>query len=97
METCVSARTHRRRAMISAMGFSTLTSAIDYPMIIVTAMGNERVAAEAIHRGVAEYVPKTHSFWDQLPGVVQRVARLAQAEEDLQVEDVIHGAARALH
>ena len=57
------------------------------PVIIVTAMGNERVAAEAIHRGVAEYVPKTHSFWDQLPGVVQRVARLAQAEEDLQRRD----------
>jgi len=57
------------------------------PVIIVTAMGNERVAAEAIHRGVAEYVPKTHSFWDQLPGVVQRVSRLAQAEEDLQRRD----------
>lgn len=53
------------------------------PVVIVTAMGNERVAAEAIQRGVAEYVRKAESFWDQLPAIVERVARLAEAEEQL--------------
>jgi len=59
------------------------------PVIIVTAMGNERVAAEAIHRGVTEYVRKTESFWDQLPGIVERVARLAQVEERARKSDAL--------
>ncbi len=51
------------------------------PVIVVTAMGNERVAAEAIHRGVADYVKKADTFWDQLPGIVERVSRLSEAEQ----------------
>lgn len=51
------------------------------PVIIVTAMGNERVAAEALQHGVTEYVRKTGTFYDQLPEVVARVTRLAEAEE----------------
>lgn len=56
------------------------------PVVIVTAFGNEQVAAEAVRRGVADYVKKTNSFWDQLPAVVDRVARLAQVEEQLRRE-----------
>lgn len=59
------------------------------PVVIVTGMGNERVAAEAIHRGAAEYVKKTDSFWDQLPGIVDRVARLALAEEQVRRSDAL--------
>jgi PAS domain S-box-containing protein len=50
-------------------------------------MGNEHVAAEAIHRGVAEYVRKTGTFYDELPNVVTRVAKLAQVEDRLRRSD----------
>src|SRR5437016_4063348 len=53
------------------------------PVIIVTGMSNEQVAVEAIHRGVADYVKKTTDFWDQLPGTVDRVTRLAEAEQEI--------------
>src|SRR5437762_5524411 len=59
------------------------------PVIIVTAMGSERVAAEAIHRGVAEYVKKAETFWDELPSIVERVSRLANAEDNLQRTDAL--------
>lgn len=49
------------------------------PVILVTAMGNEQVAAEAIHRGVSDYVKKSDNFLDHLPGHVLRTAQLAQA------------------
>src|SRR5207245_10998099 len=51
------------------------------PVILVTAMGSERIASEALHRGVAEYVKKSDSFWEQLPQTVERVTRLADVEE----------------
>jgi CheY-like chemotaxis protein len=51
------------------------------PVIMVTAMGNERVAAEAMQHGVTEYVRKTGTFYDQLPEMVARVTRLAEVEE----------------
>jgi len=50
------------------------------PVVLVTAMGSELVAAEAIHRGVAEYVKKSDSFWERLPGIVDRVTRLSRVE-----------------
>jgi PAS domain S-box-containing protein len=53
------------------------------PVIIVTGMSNEQVAVEAIHRGVADYVKKTTDFWDQLPGTVNRVTRLAEAKQEI--------------
>jgi two-component sensor histidine kinase len=49
-------------------------------------MGNEQVAVEAIHRGVADYVKKDLAFWEQLPRVVERVTRLTEAEEQLRRE-----------
>jgi len=53
------------------------------PVVIVTGMGNERIAAEALHRGAADYVKKKDTFWDELPATVDRVTRLAQAEAAL--------------
>src|SRR5207253_1501805 len=50
------------------------------PVIITTAMGNERIAAEALHRGAADYLIKADSFWEQLPVEVQRIVKLAEAE-----------------
>ncbi len=51
------------------------------PVIVVTSLGNERIASEALHHGVAEYVQKTEAFWIQLPELVERVSKHAQLEE----------------
>jgi PAS domain S-box-containing protein len=59
------------------------------PVIIVTAMGDERVAAEAIHRGVADYVRKSETFWEHLPGIVNRAGHLARAEERVHRTDAL--------
>ena len=57
------------------------------PVILVTAMGNEAVAAEAVLRGVSEYIRKADGFHDQLGSAVERVTRLAQAQEQLRRND----------
>ncbi|MEP6621908.1 MAG: PAS domain S-box protein [bacterium] len=51
------------------------------PVILVTGVGNERIASEAIHRGVDDYVKKADTFWDRLPGILNRVQALADAEQ----------------
>ena len=51
------------------------------PVILVTATGNEAVAAEAIRHGIADYVRKAESFTDLLPEAVERSARVARLEE----------------
>ncbi len=53
------------------------------PVIVVTAGSSERIASEALHHGVSEYLQKTDAFWIQLPELVERVAREAQAEESV--------------
>ena len=50
------------------------------PVIMVTAQGNELIASEALRRGVADYIKKSGSFWDQLPEVLDRVTKLARIE-----------------
>lgn len=60
--------------------------ALRVPVILVTAMGNEEVAVEALHRGVADYVRKSQGFCDQLAPAIVRVVRLARAEEELHRE-----------
>jgi PAS domain S-box-containing protein len=59
------------------------------PVIIVTAMGNERVAAEALQHGVAEYLAKTEAFWNQLPGLIERVTKTAKVDERLRRTDAL--------
>ncbi len=59
------------------------------PVVLVTAMGNELVAADALHRGVAEYVRKVGTFYEDLPNVVARVIKLAQAEERMHRSDAL--------
>lgn len=53
------------------------------PVVIVTGQGNERIASEALHRGVADYLQKTDTFWEELPGILGRVTLLVTAEERL--------------
>ncbi len=53
------------------------------PVILVTGQGNELIASEAIHRGVADYLKKSGTFWEQLPGIVDRVTLFAASEERL--------------
>jgi hypothetical protein len=51
------------------------------PVILVTAMGDERVAAEVIHRGGADYLIKTEGFWEHLTGAIERVLKVARIEQ----------------
>ena len=57
------------------------------PVILVTAMGSEHVATEALRRGVADYIKKADSFWDGLPSTVERVVKLRQVERNAALED----------
>jgi PAS domain S-box-containing protein len=53
------------------------------PVVLVTAMGNEEIVAEALRRGAADYVRKSATFANDLGKVVSRVAQLALTEERL--------------
>ncbi len=57
------------------------------PVIMVTAMGDEGVAAEAVHRGVSDYVIKSDGFWGQIPVIADRVTQAAAIEQSLQLGD----------
>lgn len=59
------------------------------PVVLVTAMGSEKLVAEAIQRGVSDYVRKSGSCWDQLPDTVHRVSRLAAMEARLRHSDAL--------
>lgn len=65
------------------------TLAPPLPVVLVTAAGNEDLVVEAIRRGVADYVRKVEAFCDQLPLVIDRVTRLAEAERQLRARDAI--------
>jgi PAS domain S-box-containing protein len=49
----------------------------EVPVVFVTAVSNENVAIEAVRRGFADYVKKSAGFWNELPVVLERVARLS--------------------
>ena len=60
------------------------------PVVLVTAHGNERLAATALRRGADDYLAKDASFPELLPQILERVRRtrelrkaLAAAERDL--------------
>jgi two-component system response regulator len=55
----------------------------EVPVVFVTAISDESVAIEAIRRGFADYVKKVSGFWDELPAVLERVARLSQIKSRL--------------
>jgi PAS domain S-box-containing protein len=62
------------------------------PVIFVTAVSDETVAIEAIRRGFADYVKKTHGFWDDLPAVLERVSRLSSIKRRLDETSALMGA-----
>jgi two-component system response regulator len=55
----------------------------EVPVVFVTAASDEEVAIEAVRRGFADYVRKSAGFWDELPAVLERVARLSQMKSRL--------------
>lgn len=59
------------------------------PVVLVTAMGSEQVVAEAINRGVTEYIRKSEGFWEQLAATAHRVARQAHYESELRRSDTL--------
>jgi signal transduction histidine kinase len=57
------------------------------PVVLVTGQGSEVVASEAIRRGVADYVKKSGTFWDELPGILNRVTEIAAGQERMRVSE----------
>jgi PAS domain S-box-containing protein len=55
----------------------------EVPVVFVTGASDESVAIEAVRRGFADYVKKAGGFWDELPLVLERVARLSQIKSRL--------------
>ncbi|MBI3928706.1 MAG: PAS domain S-box protein, partial [Armatimonadetes bacterium] len=56
------------------------SSPVGPPVIMMTAQGEEWLAAEAVQRGAADFRIKSDLFWKELPGIVQRAARQAEAD-----------------
>jgi PAS domain S-box-containing protein len=55
----------------------------EVPVVFVTGMSGEDVAIEALRRGFADYVKKSAGFWNELPAVLERVARLSEIKSRL--------------
>jgi PAS domain S-box-containing protein len=64
----------------------------ELPVIFVTAVSDERVVIEALRRGFADYVKKTDGFWNELPLVLERVARLGRLKGRLDETSALMGA-----
>ena len=63
-------------ALISALS----TKGIKIPFIIMTGQGNERLAADMIKLGAADYLVKDHDLQDILPEVVDKAFRTVEVE-----------------
>lgn len=59
------------------------------PVVLVTAMGSESVAAEAIARGVTQYLRKSDSFREDVTGAVGRAIGLARMQAALQHDSAL--------
>jgi DNA-binding NtrC family response regulator len=70
-------------AVLDAAGSKTPS----IPVVVVTGQGSEIIASEAIKRGVADYVRKSGSFWDELPGILVRVIEAAAVRERLRLSE----------
>jgi PAS domain S-box-containing protein len=55
----------------------------EVPVVFVTGMSDESLAIEALRRGFADYIKKTDGFWNELPAVLERVARLRRIKSSL--------------
>jgi two-component sensor histidine kinase/FixJ family two-component response regulator len=64
-----------------------LTAGLSIPAIMVTALGNEELLAEAMRLGVRGFVLKTPNYWRDFNDTVQRVSRqVAFERQALQAE-----------
>jgi two-component system, cell cycle sensor histidine kinase and response regulator CckA len=54
------------------------------PVILVTGMGDERIAVEAMQQGAANYVSKSGQFLDQLPEILKRAIKQHRVERELE-------------
>ncbi|MGB6687143.1 MAG: histidine kinase dimerization/phosphoacceptor domain -containing protein [Terracidiphilus sp.] len=61
----------------------------EVPVVFVTGMSGEDLAIEALRRGFADYVKKTADFWNELPAVLERVARLSRMKGRLDETDAL--------
>jgi len=57
------------------------------PVLLASAMESEAMVAEALERGVADFLKKEYGFWHQLPEAVNRIARDAAIDQNLQLGD----------
>jgi len=66
------------------------------PVIMVTGLGDERVAVEAMHRGATDYVIKGEQLWKQLPEIIKRAIKQHETERDLEESNLrLHAAIQA--
>ena len=56
------------------------------PVIMVTGMGSEKIAVEAMKLGIKDYIIKDEAFWTVLPLVVQRV--LTEEKANLRLKEL---------
>ncbi len=64
----------------------------EIPVVFVTGLSDESVAIEALRRGFADYVKKTAGFWNELPLVLERMARLGRLKGRLDETSALMGA-----
>jgi PAS domain S-box-containing protein len=72
----------------------------DVPVILVTGLGNERVAVEALKHGAADYVIKEAKYWELLPSIVERTIRATHVkrriEEARRRTEILHELAQEM-
>jgi PAS domain S-box-containing protein len=64
----------------------------ELPVVFVTAVSDESVVIEALRRGFADYMKKTDGFWNELPLVLERVARIGRLKGRLDETSALMGA-----
>ncbi len=60
----------------------TQEEGFDLPVVIVTGRGDEEVAAQAVHLGAANYVPKSRDYLHRLPIVLENAVTLVRLERE---------------
>lgn len=56
------------------------------PFIVITGQGDEKVAVEMMRQGALDYVTKTTTMLDLLPGIVERAFKTVASEKALEAE-----------
>lgn len=57
---------------------------LDMPVILITGLGNERIAVEALKQGATDYVIKEAGYWELLPSVVERAIRASYVKRRIE-------------